>query len=255
VTDDEWRRVQALSFGPAAELYDAIRPTYPDEAVDWAMQPLGPGSWRVADIGAGTGKMTRVLLATGQHVVAVEPDPLMRRRLQDTTPEAEVVDGTAEALPVPDGGVDAAVAAQSYHWFDTEHAHRELERVIRHGGVFAAIWNDRDESVPWVAEYTRIIADEGVSSGDGSAERHAEPAFASGFGDVEVNTFRHTTWLTPEGLVQLMQSRSYYLSAPPLKQDTLTEEVRGLTRTHRQLAGRDGFELPYITSVYRAVRL
>jgi SAM-dependent methyltransferase len=253
VTDDQ-RSTQGLSFGPAADLYDSIRPSYPLEAVQWALAPLGPGPARVADVGAGTGIMTRVLLAAGHAVVAVEPDPLMRERLLTGTPGIAVVEGSAEAIPVPDASVDAAVAAQSYHWFDEDRAHAELTRVIRPGGVFAAIWNDRDESVPWVAEYTRIVAQNDMP-GDGSNERHAEQAYGPGFGEVEQGAFRHSTYLSPNGLVQLLQSRSYFLTAPKLTQDRLTAEVRELTRTHRELAGRDEFELPYVTSVYRAMRV
>jgi SAM-dependent methyltransferase len=152
--DPTGRRARATSFGPAAELYDQVRPPYPVESVRWALQPLGPGAWRVADIGAGTGIMTRLIIAAGHHAVAVEPDARMRERFAATTPRATVVEGSAESMPLPTGGLDGAVAAQAYHWFDQPKAHAELERVLRDGGVFAAVWNDRDEAEPWVREYS-----------------------------------------------------------------------------------------------------
>ena len=131
-------------------------------AVEWALAPLGAGAWRVGDIGAGTGIMTRLILDAGHEVVAVEPDALMRRRLSDTTPAARAVDGSAESMPLADGSLDGAVAAQAYHWFDRDRAHAELARVIRPGGVFAAIWNDRDDTAPGsttIPGSSRVTAD------------------------------------------------------------------------------------------------
>jgi SAM-dependent methyltransferase len=238
---------QGLSFGPAATLYDSIRPSYPRPAVDWALAPLGPGRWRVADIGAGTGIMTRLLAAAGHEAIAIEPDPLMRTRLTEASPDVRALSGSAESIPLDAASVDGAVAAQAYHWFDRDRVPAELARVIRPGGVFAAIWNHRDESTPWVAEYSRIVSS------------HADyndvvGSYGPGFGPVERRAFRHSTRHSPESLVRLMQSRSYYLRADETRQRELVQEILDLIRTHPDLAGRAEFELPYETLVFRAVR-
>jgi SAM-dependent methyltransferase len=252
---DATRRRQAVSFGPAAGLYDDIRPRYPEAAATWVLAPLGAGRWRVADIGAGTGIMSRLLESLGHDVVAVEPDERMRQRLLERSPGGTAVAGTAESVPLPDGDVDAAVAAQSYHWFDREVAHAELARVVRTGGVFAAVWNDRDESWPWVAELTRIIEDDRGSDpfGAGPGES-APPSFGGEFDPVVAATFRHTTRHTPDSLLALVASRSYYITATPARQVEIRRRVRDLCADHPDLAGRTGFELPYVTRVYRAVR-
>ncbi|MBX6749323.1 MAG: class I SAM-dependent methyltransferase [Micromonosporaceae bacterium] len=246
-----------LSFGPAAQLYDTIRPSYPPDAVAWALAPLGPGRWRIADIGAGTGIMTRLLAAAGHDVIAVEPDALMRAQLAATTTATSVtaVDGSAEALPVDHAALDGAVAAQAYHWFDRSRAHAELARVIRPGGVFAAVWNRRDDSVPWVAEYSRIV--DGAKTDAAGRDRFAYTVETYGpqFGAVEQARFRHRTRHTPESLVRLMQSRSYYLRASATRQRDLVRAVVDLTRRHPDLAGRAEFDLPYETLVFRAVRV
>jgi SAM-dependent methyltransferase len=249
-----WRE-RASSFGPAADLYDRIRPTYPNEAISWALEPLGPGMWRVGDIGAGTGIMTRLITAAGHDVVAVEPDEQMRRRLLESGATAAAVDGSAESIPLPRGSLDGAIAAQAYHWFDRDAAHAELARVIRAGGVFAAVWNVRDDAEPWVREYSRIVEDVrgpdeiGVDSGQGSVTTYGD-----GFGPVKRASFTHTTRHTPASLVNLLQSRSYYLSATAQRQAELERAVRELASTHPDLHGREDFELPYVTVVYRAVR-
>src|SRR5262245_7074602 len=130
---------QARSFGSVAEHYDRYRPTYAPEAVTWA---LGSAPLRVADIGAGTGILSRVLHGLGHRVIAVEPDEHMRSRLRSVTPDVTVVAGTAEEIPLPDRSVDAVVAGQAYHWFDPDRANPQIARILRPGGVFAALWNE-----------------------------------------------------------------------------------------------------------------
>jgi SAM-dependent methyltransferase len=245
MTDD----VHALSFGTAAAAYDQNRPTYPADAVTWAAG--GPPPRRVVDLGAGTGKLTRVLLSAGYDVVPVEPDPKMRARLADATPGTTALAGSAEAVPLPDASADAVVAAQAYHWFAPERAHPEIARLLRPGGTFAAIWNRRDDSVPWVHELTVITHDQpavhgGFDPGD-------ELSFGdTHFGPVERAEFRHSTTQTPESLVALVATRSYYLVASPEHRAAIDAAVRRLCAEHPALAGRDTFELPFQTFAYKA---
>lgn len=246
----ETRPERALSFGPAAEQYDQLRPSYPAEALRWA---LGEQPVRVVDLGAGTGILTRGLVALGHDVVPVEPDQAMRERLAAASPGLAPLAGYAEQVPLPDRSVDAVIAGQAYHWFDRERTHPEVARVLRPGGVFAAVWNKRDESVPWVAELSTISDDDTAGRGI----REPDPAlgsFGPWFGPVEQATFTHHTSHTPDTLVGLIATRSYYLTASPARQRELEQRVRRLCATHPALAGRSTFDLPYRTVVYRAVR-
>jgi SAM-dependent methyltransferase len=249
------RRERASSFGPAAALYDRVRPTYPAAAVDWALGPLGPGRWRIVDLGAGTGIMTRLLLSLGHETIAVEPDDQMRQRLSETT-DARALAGSAESMPLPDASTDGAIAAQAYHWFDHDQAHIELARAIRPRGVFAAVWNERDETVDWVVEYSRIVEGDRSPEGRGAdTSGNVVTSYGENFGPVESEVFRHTVSHTPDSLVSLLKSRSYFLTAPPQRQADLEAAVRDLATSHPDLAERSEFELPYVTVVYRAKRL
>ena len=133
------------SFDLAAEEYERTRPSYPSELLDEL--PLDSDA-DVLDLGAGTGKLTRVLVGRYAHVTAVEPLDGMRRILERVVPAAEALPGSAERIPLDDASVDAVFAAQAFHWFDHDVAMPEIARVLRPGGVLCLVWNGPDESRP-----------------------------------------------------------------------------------------------------------
>lgn len=245
---------RALSFGQAAEHYDAIRPTYPAEAIRWALgdsdrESASTGS--IVDLGAGTGLLTRAIVAvTTAAVIPVEPDAGMRAQLTRATARITPLAGSAEAIPLPDASVDAVLVGQAYHWFDKERAHPEIARVLRPGGVFAPMWNIRDETVPWVAEYTRRVSD--TRDGDpheGGTAQIRQPRLGPDFAPVSLRRFRHAVEMNAESLVALLASRSYYLTATPERQADLRRDIAELAATLPEI-----FEMPYETYVYRTVR-
>src|SRR5918911_1364035 len=110
----------ATAFGRDAEAYERHRPGWPPEAVERALRELGAGpEATLVDLAAGTGKLTRELVGRAAHVIAVEPSADMLARLRERVPEAEAVAGTADAMPLPDGGADAVLVAEAFHWFAT----------------------------------------------------------------------------------------------------------------------------------------
>jgi SAM-dependent methyltransferase len=240
---------QALSFGAAAGEYDRFRPRYPEEAVRWALDGAGTPA-RVVDLGAGTGILTRGVLALGHEVVPVEPDPGMRAHLDSATPGTTALAGSAESVPLPDGAADAVVAGQAYHWFDRERAHVEIARLLRPGGTFAPIWNTRDDSVGWVAELGRI-ADLGDTAGN-LVEKITD--FGPAFGAVELAAFPHRVTLSPEQVVGMVHTRSSWLTAGPHERERVDRDLRELFATHPDLAGQEAVRLPYRTLVFRARR-
>ncbi|TCB98967.1 class I SAM-dependent methyltransferase [Micromonospora zingiberis] len=246
---------QRLSFGAAAAEYDRFRPRYPAAALRWALAGTEPaeaptGPVQVVDLAAGTGILTRVLLALGHQVTAVEPDPGMRAQLAAATPGVRALAGSAESLPLPDGSVDAVLAGQAYHWFDRPAAHPEIARVLRPGGVFAPIWNLRDDRVPWVTELSRI-----AEIGDTVDRlRQTVTDFGDAFSAPEWSEFAHTTTLTRTDLLGLIHTRSYYLTATPTRQAEVDQEIRRLLDTHPDLTGQETLTLPYRTLVARSRR-
>ena len=136
------RRKQAASFAGVADVYERSRPGYPEAAVVW-LAGSTPGD--VVDLGAGTGKLTRSLVALGHRVTAVEPLEEMLAQLRASVPAARALTGGAEAIPLPDASIDVVTCAQAFHWFDHDRALAEIARVLRPGGRIALVWNMRDD--------------------------------------------------------------------------------------------------------------
>jgi SAM-dependent methyltransferase len=147
---------QARSFHRAAEECERGRPEWPAEVLDQI--PVGADA-TVLDLGAGTGKLTRVLARRYAKVLALEPLDELRAILAEHVPEAEPLPGMAEAIPLGDEEVDAAFAAQAFHWFANDVALAEIARVLRAGGVFARLWNETVDPSPLPEEYRRRMSD------------------------------------------------------------------------------------------------
>ncbi|WP_404870314.1 class I SAM-dependent methyltransferase [Kitasatospora griseola] len=238
----------ALSFGSAARLYDSIRPTYPAQAVARA---IGSEPVRVLDLGAGTGLLTGVLRAAGHEVIAVEPDAQMRAVAAERHPGTQVLAGSAEDIPLPDGSVDAVVVGQAYHWFTPQDALPQIHRVLRKDGVFAPMWNVRDDRTPWVAALSGVIGTEGYGLESAWQYGPVTPWFT----EPELVLTEHTVTVPTNRLIDLVRSRSYYLTADAAERARLDREVGELAATDPALADRDGVEMPYRTCVYRMRRV
>src|SRR5437899_2848617 len=206
----------AVGFERAADAYERGRPDYPAEAVAWLRDrlELGPGR-TVVDLAAGTGKLTRLLLPTGARVVAVEPVVAMRHTLARAVPAAEILDGTAEAMPLPDGPADAVTVAQAFHWFATAGALAEIHRVLRPGGGLALVWNRRDLDDPLQLALDTMIA---RHRGDVPTHRSGrwKSAFVASelFGPLEEHLVPHDQELDRSGLVDRVMSTSIMAALP-----------------------------------------
>ena len=154
-------------FTGRVESYRRYRPGYPGEMVDLLRRECGlSDASLVADVAAGTGLLTEVLLAAGLPVVAVEPNGEMRAacaELEPKFPRLRCVAGTAEATGLPDASVDLITVAQAMHRFDRAKARAEFARVLKPGGWCAVIYNDRRMSGDAFHDgYERLLREFGV---------------------------------------------------------------------------------------------
>lgn len=235
----------ARSFDQAADVYDAARPDYPAEAVSWL---IGDATGPVIDLGAGTGKLTAAIARRGFEVTAVDPSPEMLRVLGDRIPGVAARLGTGESIPADDASAGLVVAAQAWHWVDPALAVPEVARVLRPGGALGLVWNFRDESVDWVRQLGELM-----DTGAAYASDEVEPVVGSPFGPLERHEVRWVQELTVDRMLDLARSRSYFITKDPDTQAAVIASLRRLAAEHPDLAGRERFELPYVTHCYRAV--
>ncbi|MEU4805387.1 class I SAM-dependent methyltransferase [Actinosynnema sp. NPDC023587] len=258
--DENERLLHASSFGTAAAAYAEHRPDYARAAVSWALQPA-PGS-RVLDLGAGTGKLTAVLAALGVDVVAVEPDPAMLTGLRRSLPDVRALAGSAEAIPLPAGAVDAVLAGNAMHWFDMAVAGPEIARVLAPGGVPAGLWNVLDDQVEWVDGLARVSGSAAIGPRDTPTSWLAEMACAhlprtdapARFGSPEQVVFPHGQRRTADSLVATLATRAGMLVMPERERDAARDRIRAFLAGRPETA-RGEFALPMLTAVLRTRRL
>jgi SAM-dependent methyltransferase len=224
--------------------------------VSYLVRELGITEGRdVLELGAGTGKLTEMLVPTGARITAVEPVTAMREALAAACPTVRVVDGTAEDLPVGDATADAAVAAQAFHWFDGERALPEIHRCLRPGARLGLIWNVRDEASDWSERLTAIFD---RLAGDGPRYRDMrwrEPFERTAlFGPLHHQVAYHVHEVSREAFVDRVLSVSYVASAPEAERERVLAEVHELLDTDPELAGRERLIVPYRTDVYWTAR-
>jgi SAM-dependent methyltransferase len=241
VSDDRYR----LSFDSVADAYERSRPRYAPDAVAWIAGRLPLR--RVLDLGAGTGKLARQLVALGADVVAVEPGAEMRRVFRSVLPQVEALAGSAEAIPLPDESVDAVTVGQAFHWFRTADALREIHRVLRPGGGFAMLWNAWDDDDPLMHELNAVV--DALRPGGARDDRQRDDVWASPlYRDHEQRTFRHSEELPVEVAVERVSSVSAIAAAGP------AERERALDRVGR-LVGEGTVVFPMTTTVVAADRV
>jgi len=235
--------VAAAGFGRAAEVYERARPSYPPDAIDWllARTDVGEGD-TIVDLGAGTGKLTRLLAPSGARVIAIEPIPEMRALIG----VGDVMDGTAEAIPLADGSAALVTVAQAFHWFDLDRALPEIHRVLRSDGSLVLVWNMRDLEDPVQRGVEDLLAP--VRGRRVAAQREgrwrAPLAESPLFGELETAEFRFEQWFTVEDLVDRVRSTSFVAAMTDEERRPLLDDVRALVAGHDE-----PFSYPYVTEV------
>lgn len=239
---------RATSFGEVAEGYDRWRPSYPAAAVEW-LAPAAPA--RVADVGAGTGKLTGLLLARGLEVDSVEPDERMLAVLERNHPAARRHRSSSTHIPVEDGALDAVLVADAWHWFDPEPTITEVRRVLKPGGWLGLVWNVAAEPIEAWERALATDSDEynrkSKASTDGLNTRF------SYFDDDELE-FQQVEWaweVTPHHLASFLATTSMALSLTP---DERAASFEGSSSKLQQICdaqGRAAIPLRHIASCVR----
>jgi SAM-dependent methyltransferase len=243
---------RADSFGAQAEAYAEHRPDYPVAAIRWALEPLGKSEQLdVLDLAAGTGKLTAGLVAEGHRVTAVEPNEQMLSELVRRVHGVRALPGHAEHIPVPDQTLDAVFVGTAFHWFDQEKALPEIARVLRPGGVLAAMWVEPVTDVEWVRELEQVSVSSVESQRHDPVAVTAHPSFTT----EERATFPHTHRRdSPEAAVAWINTHSRLLVIDDDERAAINDKMLAFLRD-RQETSNGPFDIPLRAEVFRMVRV
>ncbi len=218
--------------------YERGRPGWPAQVTDVAGTPAAA---TVLELGAGTGKLTRLLVTRFARVIAVEPDEDMRRLLMSVCPDADVRTGSAEAIPLADGSVEAVFAAEAFHWFDGERAIAEIARVLTARGALTLMWNvPAGPTEPSIAQVEHLLTecaparvDLGHDPVDLNANRYASgewrlPFAGSPFEKLQEARLPNPQTLGRDALVAFFESMGWLGDLPDTDRLPLLDRVRSL---------------------------
>lgn len=248
------RETRRLSFGSVAADYDRYRPSPPSAALDWL---IPAGAQAVLDLAAGTGAVTRELIGRAPRIIAVEPDERMRAVLTARCPEAEVLAGRGEDIPLPDASVDAVVISAAWHWLNPDQAVPEITRVLRVGGVLGVMWISRDVRVTWVEEFNRLAREARVADrrpdGTPAGQRRRQVTFPPGtpMSAVEEHSVEFSLPVTKDDLVGLLGTYSGVITLDPGRRADFSRRVRAFLDRQPW----DQVDLPLICRCLRSTRL
>lgn len=242
----------AKSYSQAVDSYETGRPGYPAAFI--SRLPL-PAAAVVVELGAGTGKFTRMLqphLASGATLVAVEPVADMAAKLAKE-PNVRVLNRTASDTGLADGSADVVICAQAFHWFDDEASVAEIARILRPGGTLALLWNIRDDRVAWVGALSRL-----VDHYEGDTPRYCTLRWQwilrdrRFIFDGELTEF-HPHKMTRDGVYARVLSTSFIAGRPEIEKQSLRTRIDAILDANG-LGGASEITMPYVSHLYLLTR-
>lgn len=263
IIDEQRRRLLGASFAEQqsvveAQEYDAVRPRYPQLAVDdilalaaAAADPRHDAQPRIVDLGAGTGILSRQLLQAGARVHAVEPSAAMTQVLSHAagawSEQLTITLARAEETGLPRGQADVAVAAQAWHWFDAEAVQTEIASLLAPGGALALIWNYLDTADPTVHRLTRIMR-----AGDTYRPGWRPTLDEQVFTPLRTTEYRWTRTLTAAELFRYATTLSSWLSAAEDERARRRANLEDFLHRELGLSSDAPVQLPQITALHTA---
>ena len=239
-------------FSNRVDDYIRYRPGYPRELVTWIAETIGLSpSWRVADVGSGTGFLSLLFLENGNTVYGVEPNAAMRASAEQELAGNDrfiSVNGSAEATALADHSIDLVCAAQAFHWFELEATRREWRRVLKPEGWALIVFNTRlIEATPFMRAYDRHLVENAVDYTGVDHRRGLMERLRAFYGDYREQRFRFTLYHHYDDVRGLSMSSSYVPAPGHPKHEAFFAALRELFDAH---AVDSVVEFPYETEAY-----
>jgi SAM-dependent methyltransferase len=241
-------------FSDRVEDYIRYRPDYPIEILDVlaAKCGLSPESV-IADVGSGTGILSRLFLENGNPVVGIEPNKDMREageRLLSDYARFTSLDARAEATRLPAQSMDFVVAGQAFHWFEAGATQQEFKRILKEDGYVVLIWNDRRvDNSPFHREYEAFLQRFAIDYAQINHKNTQQPEVLAQFfgGPCAEVALENQQRFGIEGLLGRINSSSYMPGSSHPRRSEMEAAARALFTTH---AKDNQVTLEYDTRVY-----
>jgi SAM-dependent methyltransferase len=241
-------------FSSRVDDYLRYRPHYPVEIIDLLADKcaLAPESV-IADIGSGTGILTKLFLDNGNAVAGVEPNREMREAGEHYLAECArftSVEGTSEATRLPAHSMDFVLAGQAFHWFEQTRTRAEFQRILSDGGWVVLVWNDRrTDTTPFLRDYEALLQEFGTDYNEINHKNVQDKAvFAAFFGAPPLEAaFDNVQRFDLDGLIGRLNSSSYIPGRDDPRHAAMAGRAQEIFAAHRK-NGEVAFE--YDTRVY-----
>jgi ubiquinone/menaquinone biosynthesis C-methylase UbiE len=249
---NDMNSVAAMGFQDAAHIYDQARPSYPNEAIKF-LKSLCSTPTTIVDLGAGTGKLTRLLSAFGaQEIIAIEPVSAMREHLQLIPSITRIIAGTAEHILLEDNTVDVIFCGQSFHWFANERALTEIHRVLKPNGLLVLIWNTLDyPRYSWSQQILELIN----SYQPPEVPRYRSMKWKSAYENqnlfpcLQHKQFANIQHMTRETVINRFLSVSFIAVLPSEEKEKFIMKMHQIIDRTEDIREQT-FDAPYLTDVY-----
>lgn len=242
-------------FDGMGKIYAQFRPSYPQAFLDYLYSDVGINAESIiADIGSGTGILTRQLLEKGNKVYAVEPNEDMRKvaeaDLQSFGGFKSVI-GTAENTTLADNNIDYITVAQAFHWFDRQSFKAECQRILKHNGKVILVWNSRDEYSDLVQENDKVnkkYCPNFMGFSGGMRGATSEDDFSDFFcGEYEIKAFNNDLHFDEQGFIGRNLSAAYALKESDTDYTAYVAELKALFDKYRS---GGALVMPHLTRSY-----
>ena len=238
-------------FSNRANDYVKYRPGYPVRAIRYLCERGINADAVVADVGSGTGILSKLLIPYARHVFGVEPNAAMRSEAEEVLGRLEKftsIAGTAEDTGLPDSFIDVIVVAHAFHWFDQEAAVKEFKRIAKKPALLAVLWNTRLDDTLFLRDYENLLETFGTDYRQVDhrkiEERQLEEYFLS---DFEKQEFGNEQVLDKDGLKGRLLSCSYVPKPGETDHDQLIRRAEEIFDEHQE---NGAVVLRYSTQVY-----
>lgn len=234
------------------ENYIKFRPTYPDSVVEYLLYVVGLKKAIVADIGAGSGILTKQIMSKVSRIYAIEPNSSMRKACEKNCAldKCIIVDGCAEDTNLQDKSVDFITVAQAFHWFDKELAKTEFKRILKTGGKVILIWNAKDTQSKFIKENDdlcrRLCSQFAENLREDTSRDKLNNDFFKG-NSCEYRFFKNNKSMSLQDYIGVSLSSSY---APNEEDRNYYEFIDKLKEIFNKYSKNEIVDYPYITDCY-----